>query len=206
MSAAFSNTASANADISGLILAGGLATRMGGVDKPLQLLHGRPLLAHVIERFAPQVSELLISANDALKYAPYGQAARIVADEFTQAGPLSGMHAGLKAAQHEWLATVPCDAPCFPLDLVARLHAAALANEADIAIARSGDGRQPVFALLNRSTLPMLTAYLQQGRRKADGWYAGLSVAEVDFADGTAFCNINYSDDLANLNAGTGPF
>ena len=69
-----------------------------------------------------------------------------------------------------------------------------------------GDGRQPVFALLNRSTLPALTAYLQQGRRKADGWYAGLSVTEVEFADGTAFCNINYSDDLADLNAGTGPF
>ena len=196
--------ASTNASISGLILAGGLATRMGGADKPLQLLHGRPLLEHVIERFAPQVSELLISANDAHKYASYD--ARIVADEFTQAGPLAGMHAGMKAAQHEWLATVPCDAPCFPLDLVARLQAAALVDKADIAIARTGDGRQPVFALLNRSTLPALTAYLQQGRRKADGWYAGLSVTEVEFADGTAFCNINYSDDLADLNAGTGPF
>ncbi len=182
--------------ISGLILAGGLATRMGGADKPLQLLHGRPLLEHVTERFAPQVSELLISANDAHKYASYD--ARIVADEFT--------HAGLKAARHEWLATVPCDAPCFPLDLVARLQAAALADEADIAIARTGDGRQPVFALLRRSTLPALTAYLQQGRRKADGWYAGLRVTEVEFADGTAFCNINYSDDLADLNADTGPF
>lgn len=196
------------ASISGLILAGGLATRMGGADKPLQLLHGRPLLERVIERFAPQVSELLISANDARKYAPHAHdfGARIVADEFAQAGPLAGMHAGLKAAQHPWLATVPCDAPCFPLDLVARLHTAALADEADIAVARTGDGRQPVFALLRRSTLPALTAYLQQGRRKADGWYPGLRVAEVDFEDGTAFCNINYGDDLASLNAGTGPF
>jgi len=190
--------------ISGLILAGGLATRMGGADKPLQLLHGRPLLERVIERFAPQVSELLISANDAQKYARY--AARIVADEFAQAGPLAGMHAGLKAAQHPWLATVPCDAPCFPSDLVARLHAAAQSDNTDIAVARTGDGRQPVFALLHRSTLPVLTAYLQQGRRKADGWYAGLRVAEVDFEDGSAFCNINHSDDLADLNAGTGPF
>ena len=87
-----------------------------------------------------------------------------------------------------------------------RIASIALANEADIAIARTGDGRQPVFALLRRSTLPALTAYLQQGRRKADGWYSGLRVAEVDFEDGAAFCNINYSDDLASLNAGTGPF
>ena len=188
--------------ISGLILAGGAARRMGGADKALQALHGRPLLATIMNRFAPQVSEVLISANDAQKYAAFG--ATVVADLVSGAGPLAGIQAGLKAAAHPLLATVPCDAPYLPHDLVMRLAAAMEKEQADIALARTPDGRQPMFSLLRRATLPALSAYLQSGGRKADGWHAGLRVAEVAFDDARAFSNINTSEELAAHNAARG--
>jgi molybdopterin-guanine dinucleotide biosynthesis protein A len=162
---------------------------MGGTDKGLQMLAGRSMLAWVAQRLSPQVGELLISANDTGKYASFES--RIVADEFPDGGPLAGMHAALKASRHAWLASVPCDAPFLPLDLVAHLAEAASSQQADLAVARTADGRQPVFALLQRSALPALTAYLAAGQRKADGWYAELRVAEVAFEKAGAFTNLN---------------
>lgn len=190
-----------NKAITGLILAGGQSSRMGGACKALQLLHGRPLLAWVMDALAPQVEEMLISAGsgDAGRFRAYD--ARIVRDEFRQAGPLAGMHAGLKAARHELLATAPCDVPYLPRDMVARLAAAMEAGRADIAIARTAERRQPTCTLLRRSALPALAAYLASGGRKADGWYAGLCVAEVEFADARAFSNFNTLEELAAQNA-----
>ena len=189
--------------ITGLILAGGQGTRMGGADKALQMLHGKSLLAHVADRLLPQVDELLVSAARADAYPEFTTAlkARIVTDELAGAGPLAGVHAGLKAARNEWLVTAPCDAPFLPADLVARLFAALNTGSADLTLARTADGRHPVFALMRRSVLPVLTQYLAAGGRKADGWYQGLKVIEVAFDDAKAFTNINTRAELARCNA-----
>ncbi len=189
--------------ITGLILAGGQGTRMGGADKALQMLHGKSLLGHVADRLLPQVDELLVSAARADAYPEFTTAlkARIVTDELAGAGPLAGVHAGLKAARNEWLVTAPCDAPFLPADLVARLFAALNTGSADLTLARTADGRHPVFALMRRSVLPVLTQYLAAGGRKADGWYQGLKVIEVAFDDAKAFTNINTRAELARWNA-----
>src|SRR5258706_1664052 len=112
----------AGVKVSGVVLAGGQGRRMGGVDKGLQLLHGKPVVAHVLARFAPQVGEIVINANqNAAEYAKFGH--RVVADEIGGfSGPLAGLHAGLLAASHPLVVTVPCDSPFLPDDLVSRLE------------------------------------------------------------------------------------
>lgn len=189
--------------ITGLILAGGQGTRMGGADKALQILHGKALLAHVAGHLLPQVDELLVSAARADAYPEFTTAlkARIITDELAGAGPLAGVHAGLKAARNELLVTAPCDAPFLPADLVARLFAALNTGSVDLTLARTADGCHPVFALMRRSVLPVLTQYLAAGGRKADGWYQGLKVIEVTFDDAKAFTNINTRAELARWNA-----
>jgi molybdopterin-guanine dinucleotide biosynthesis protein A len=184
--------------VTGLVLAGGLGRRMGGIDKGLQPLAGRPMVAHVIDRLAPQVEEVLVNANqNAERYAAFGH--RVVADELGGfAGPLAGLHAGLKIAAHPFLVTVPCDSPFLPHDLVRRLHAALLARHADLAVAKTLDQAHPVFALVRASVLPHLESFLAGGGRKIDAWYASLSVVEVPFDDEPdAFSNINTPEELA---------
>lgn len=186
--------------ITGVILAGGLGRRMGGVDKGLQELQGRPMAAWIVERLAPQVDELLINANqNAERYAEFGY--RVVADRIPGfAGPLAGLHAALSAATHPWVATAPCDSPFLPADLVVRLSTALLANDADLAVARTFDQPHPVFCLCKRDVLPHLTAYLQSGERKFDRWYATLKTVEVSFDDeAAAFENINTRDELLHF-------
>ena len=186
--------------ISGIILAGGLGRRMGGVDKGLQLLNGRPLVAHVAERLAPQVDELLINANqNADLYAAF--APRIVADRIPGfAGPLAGLHAALAAASQPLVATAPCDSPFLPDDLVSRLLAALGETNCDIAIARTGDQVHPVFCLCRRQLLPHLEAFLNAGNRRFGQWCASLRAIEVAFDDkAAAFENINTRDELARF-------
>lgn len=188
--------------ITGVILAGGLGRRMGGVDKGLQELRGRPLAAWVVERLAPQVDELLINANqNPERYAAFGH--RVVADRIPDfAGPLAGLHAALSAATHPWVATAPCDSPFLPADLVARLSRAQQAGGADLAVARTFDQPHPVFCLCKRELLPHLTAYLHSGERKFDRWYATLKTVEVSFNDeAAAFENINTRDELRRFDA-----
>jgi molybdopterin-guanine dinucleotide biosynthesis protein A len=183
--------------ITGVVLAGGLGRRMGSVDKGLQLLRGRPMAAWVIERFAPQVDEILINANQNLeRYSALGY--HVIPDEITgYAGPLAGLHRGLTEAAHDLVATVPCDSPFLPLDLVARLKAALERERAEIAVAKTGNQPHPVFCLCRRSVLPGLTAFLAAGGRKIDAWYAKLKVVEVAFDDQPdAFSNINTEDEL----------
>ena len=186
--------------ITGVILAGGLGRRMGGVDKGLKPLRGRPMVAWVAERLAPQVDELLINANqNTADYQALGYP--VVRDQIPDfAGPLAGLHVALSTARHELVATAPCDSPFLPTDLVARLHAAFSAAHADIAVARTFDQPHPVFCLCRRSLLPHLTAYLASGERKFERWYATLNVVEVSFDDqASAFENINTLDDLARF-------
>jgi len=184
--------------ITGLILAGGQGRRMGGVDKGLQRLRGKPMIAWVLERLAPQVTEVIINANqNQAEYARLG--CRVIGDEIGGfAGPLAGLHAGLKANVHPFLMTVPCDSPFLPLDLAMRLHAALIANHADLAVAKTGDQPHPVFSLVRESLAGHLTAFLRGGGRKIDAWYASLKVVEVSFDDQPdAFSNINTPEELA---------
>ncbi len=186
--------------VTGLILAGGLGRRMSadgqGLDKGLQPFGGVPMIARVIERFAPQVGHLLVNANrNRTQYEAFGHP--VVPDAIEGfAGPLAGLHAGLVAAHTRYVATVPCDSPFLPADLVTRLGAALCAQAAEVAVARTGEQPHPVFMLVERSVLSSLEAFLAQGRRKIDAWYAQLVVAEVDFGDEDAFRNINTPAEL----------
>jgi len=181
--------------VTGIVLAGGQGRRMGGVDKGLQPLHGRPMVEHVLSRLAPQVSEIIINANqnpDA--YARFGH--RVVPDAIGGfAGPLAGLHAGLGAARHELVLTVPCDSPFLPADLCSRLREQL--HEKDLAVARTGDQAHPVFALVRSAVKANLEQYLSNGGRKIDAWYASLAVVEVPFDDeADAFRNINTREEL----------
>lgn len=183
--------------VTGMILAGGLGRRMGGIDKGLVEFQGRPMVASVIERFHQQVDELLINANrNAEAYAEFGY--HVVPDAMTGfAGPLAGLQTGLMAATNELVATVPCDSPFLPKDLIARLRAALEASEAQLAVAVTLGQAQPVFCLCRRDVLPHLTDFLQQGGRKIDAWYGTLKVVEVGFDDEVeAFANINTPQEL----------
>lgn len=187
-------------DVTGLVLAGGQGSRMGGVDKGLQPFRGRPMVAHVIERFGPQVDELLINANrNAMEYERFGH--RVIADEVPGfAGPLAGFERGLAHASGALVATVPCDSPFLPADLVARLRAALEAHGADLAVAKTGVQAHPVFCLMRRGVHGSLREFLASGQRKIDRWYAALHVAEVAFDDEPdAFLNINTREELSGL-------
>ncbi len=186
--------------VSGIVLAGGQGRRMGGVDKGLQALRGRPMIAAVLERLAPQVDEVLINANQNLEaYARFGY--RVVTDEVGGfAGPLAGLASGMKLASRALVVTVPCDSPFLPTDLVARLHAELDAKRADLAVAKTGAQAHPVFALARRRLLANLESFLAAGGRKIDAWYAPLDVVEVPFDDQPdAFSNINTRDELATF-------
>lgn len=188
------------AEVTGIILAGGQGSRMGGVDKGLQPFRGRPMVAHVVERLAPQVDEVLINANrNAEAYAGFGH--RVIADEIPGfAGPLAGFERGLAHASGGLVVTVPCDSPFLPADLVRRLREALEANGAHIAMARTGDQVHPVFCLMRREVLPSLQRFLGSGQRKIDRWTAELPMVEVPFDDEAgAFLNINTREELANL-------
>jgi molybdenum cofactor guanylyltransferase len=183
--------------ITGVVLAGGLGRRMGGVDKGLKLLRGKPMVQWAIESFAPQVDEVLINANQNLDaYGAFGY--RVIPDAIGgYAGPLAGLHRGLTEAAHDLVATVPCDSPFLPADLVSRLHAAMQANDVELTVARTGDQPHPVFCLCRRTVLPGLTAFLESGGRKIDAWYSALKVVEVAFDDEPeAFSNINTESEL----------
>ena len=196
-------------DITGLVLAGGRGSRMGGVDKGLQLHQGQALARHALQRLAPQVGPLLVNANRHLDvYAGFG--APVVADAWADyPGPLAGLLAGLQACATPWLVSVPCDSPHFPTDLVARLAAAATQAQADVAIAatQEADGSlqpQPVFCLLRTALRDALQAFLEQGQRKIDRFTGQQRQVQVLFDDASAFVNANTADELARLQLPTG--
>jgi len=188
----------ARTDITGVVFAGGQGRRMGGVDKGLVELDGRALVAHVIERLAPQVGELVINANQNRdRYAAFGYP--VVADLIPDfAGPLAGLHAAMAGATTPYIVTSPCDSPFLPADLVARLALALAATPLDLAVARTFDQPHPVFSLVRTDVRPHLEAFLRGGGRKIDAWYATLRVADVRFDDeADAFRNINTAAELA---------
>jgi molybdenum cofactor guanylyltransferase len=187
-------------DITGLILAGGRGSRMGGVDKGLQNYQGAPLALHALMRLQPQVGQVMINANRNL--GPYeGFGVPVWPDALPDfAGPLAGWLTGLEHCDTTWLVSVPCDAPLFPLDLVAQLAQQAQTQNADIAMACTlEDGRvqrQPVFSLIRATLLESLVRFTQDGGRKIDAWTHQHTVAEVMFNDAAAFFNANTLADL----------
>lgn len=189
--------------VTGLILAGGRGTRMGSVDKGLQMFRGAPMALHVMMRLSPQVGTLMINANQNL--GPYEAFGVPVWPDQVQgfAGPLAGMQTGLAHCETEYMVTAPCDSPFLPEDLVQRLGAALLEQQADLAVAVTGEGENrqthPVFCLMHMSLLPHLTDFLKDGGRKIDAWYASLKIVEVTFPDEDAFRNINTLADLRSL-------
>ena len=185
-----------------VLLAGGQGTRMGGGDKPLRLLAGRPLLEHVMARIAPQVDGMVLNANgDAARFAAFGLP--VVADPMEgYPGPLAGILAGMRWAAGQGardVLSVPTDTPFLPPDLWVRLEAAR--NDAGVALAcaASGGWAHPVIGLWPVRLADALEADLRAGMRKIDRWTAMHGIAQADF--GTApfdpFLNVNTPDDLA---------
>jgi len=190
------------ANVTGLVLAGGQGRRMGGADKGLVPLAGRPMVEHVIEALRPQVGQILLSANRNHElYARYGY--RVIADDLgDHQGPLAGVATALRQCSSEFMVVVPCDAPLLPPDLVARLVAACDARDADAAVVSDGERLQPVFLLLRSRVAPALEAYLADGGRRVDGWLGQIRTAEADFSDAPgAFVNVNDPDERQAVEA-----
>jgi molybdopterin-guanine dinucleotide biosynthesis protein A len=180
-------------DVTGLILAGGRAVRMGGVAKGLLLLNGKTLVEHVAARLGPQVATMLLSANRP-DYNACGLP--VVADAITgHVGPLAGLHAGLLACATPWLVTAPCDAPFLPTDLVDRLAKAA--DEHSLCVAASPSGIEPGFILCHVGLAHDLGRWLQNGGRRVQDWLRAAGAVAIPFDDAAAFANINTPDDLA---------
>jgi molybdopterin-guanine dinucleotide biosynthesis protein A len=196
------------ADITGLVLAGGRGSRMGGIDKGLQLHRGTPLAQHALRRLAPQVASTMLNANRNLDiYAAMG--VPVWADEVPDfSGPLAGMLAGLCHCATPYLATVPCDSPDFPLDLVARLARGLTDSDAEIAVAaviEAGEERsQPVFCLLRSSLQGSLATFLASGERKTGLWIRRHRHTQVRFEDARAFLNVNTLLELGQIQGGPG--
>ncbi|WOO33506.1 molybdenum cofactor guanylyltransferase MobA [Diaphorobacter limosus] len=205
-------------DITGLILAGGRGSRMGGVDKGLQGFRGQPLALHVLRRLQPQVGSVMISANRNLAaYEAFG--VPVWPDGLADhAGPLAGFLIGLEHCTTPWLLTVPCDSPCFPADLASRLAAAATDQGADIAMAaapeQQHDGStrlrtQPVFCLLRVNLLQSLQGFTADGGREIHRWAALQPCAIVPFDqagdDPLAFFNANTPAQLHALDGTQAP-
>lgn len=182
-------------DVTGLILAGGRGARMGGADKGWVEHQGRPLIVSVIERFAPQVGPLLISANRSVeRYAALGA---VVEDDTAEvngerfAGPLIGVLSGLRRTRTKWVAIVPCDAPHLPDDLVQRLTSAVVEGRELAACARAGSRLQPLFAVVNAGCADQLARFVAGAERAMHRWLESVNAIAVDFDDALAFANIN---------------
>ena len=190
-------------DITGVVLAGGRATRWDGRDKGLIQVSGRPMISHVLDALAPQVGQVIINANRNLdEYRAFGLP--VVTDASRDfLGPLAGIASGLAAARTEWVAVTPCDSPLLAADCVGRLVSACEDDaRTDIAVAHDGERIQPVFALIRRGLLEDLDAYLESGGRKIDRWYGQQRMQLVDFSDNLdTFLNINRGEDRDMLEA-----
>jgi molybdopterin-guanine dinucleotide biosynthesis protein A len=207
------NGSIAPSEITGLVLAGGRGSRMGGADKGLQNFNGTPLALHAVLRLGLQVGEMMVNANRNLSaYESFG--VPVWPDGLADyAGPLAGFLTGLERCETPWLLTVPCDTPLFPLDLAERMAAALVEADAEIAMVsapepQDGGGpallrAQPVFCLLPTTLLESLTRFTQGGGRKIDAWTAQHRTVLVPFdREGDApdaFFNANTLAELQSL-------
>jgi len=183
--------------VTGVILAGGEARRMGGNDKGLINFVHQPLIAHVINHIAPQVEKLLINANRNIeRYQQFGYS--VISDSLSGfQGPLAGMLAGMQAATTDYILTVPCDSPAPSPKLRQRMLETLLRTGNKVAVATDGKRIQPVFALLDCELAEDLQKYLASGERKIDRWFAQQAMIEVDFSDQSdSFTNFNHPEDV----------
>ncbi|QWD94060.1 molybdenum cofactor guanylyltransferase [Polynucleobacter sp. MG-Unter2-18] len=190
--------------ITGLILAGGRAQRMGGIDKGLIPFHGKPLIESAISRLKPQVSTILINANRSItKYSHYGYP--VLMDETPDfSGPLAGFSVGLKHCKTPYLLTSPCDSPLLPTDLAQKMAAELKDNDLELVFASSKEegGKiwsQPVFCLMKSDLQDSLDAFLSKGDLKIDRWFKELRSGTVVFENPQAFANVNTLEELAAL-------
>ena len=190
-------------DITAVILAGGLARRMGGVDKGLQQIDGQPMVQRVLNRLQPQVGNVIINAN---RHLDEYQRFRVpVCSDIVNgyAGPLAGIHAALLHTKTPYLVSAPCDSPLLPKDLVSRLSSALTEHQADAAVVVTVGGgqqqRHPVFIMLKTSLRASLEAYLNSGARKVDHWLESIDCIDVYFDDAAAFTNVNTLADMDAL-------
>jgi molybdopterin-guanine dinucleotide biosynthesis protein A len=203
-----------NENVTGVVLAGGKARRMGGIDKGLIEINGQPMIQYVLDVLKPQVYEILINANrNSAQYEKFGYA--VISDQLEDfQGPLAGMATAMAKAKTKYICTCPCDGPLIAKDLVTRLYSALKTNGANndpnsnpnsnldvkIAVAHDGNRIQPVYALLNCDLLESLTKYLISGERKIDRWFRQHHCAEVDFSDKQdCFININTPEDKLTI-------
>ena len=192
--------------ITGVILAGGKARRMGGQDKGLIPFSGRPLVEWVIDALRPQVRHLLINANrNHATYAAYGYP--VISDRIEGfQGPLAGFLSTMAQVDTPWIITLPCDGPFPAPDLVERLCSALREQHGELAVASDGHRLQPVYALLPVTLASSLQAYLDAGERKIDRWYASHRIATADFSDQSqCFANVNTSEESALLEQEAAP-
>jgi len=189
-------------NITAAILAGGRGQRMGGQDKGLVTLWGKPLIAHVLNALNDQVGEIVISANRNLdQYRALGKAvhADTMGDNW---GPLAGVATALRAASTPCLLTVPCDMPCLPGNLVDRMSQELESSNAVLCVAHDGQRLQNTIALLPCSLSADLESYLENGSRKVETWLRLHNMVEVGFSDqANAFLNVNSIEQLTDLEA-----
>ena len=190
--------------ITGLILAGGRAQRMGGIDKGLIPFHGKALIESAINRLKPQVSTILINANRSItKYSHYGYP--VLMDETPDfSGPLAGFSVGLKHCKTPYLLTSPCDSPLLPVDLANKMAVQLENNDLELVFASSkeDDGKiwsQPVFCLMKSDLQDSLDVFLSKGDLKIDRWFKELRSGTVVFENPQAFANVNTPEELADL-------
>ncbi|MBU3577014.1 molybdenum cofactor guanylyltransferase MobA [Polynucleobacter sp. UK-Kesae-W10] len=192
--------------ITGLILAGGRAQRMGGIDKGFILFHHKPLIESTITRLRDQVDSIIINANrNITKYAGYGYP--VIMDETPDfSGPLAGFSVGLKACKTPYLLTTPCDSPLLPSDLGSKLAAELERGDFELVYASSKEQDdkiwpQPVFCLMRANLSNSLEAFLKKGDLKIDRWFKELKSSTVVFDHSQAFANVNTPEELQSLEA-----
>ena len=184
-------------DVTALILAGGQARRMGGVDKGLVQLNQQAMIEHILAIITPQTNQIIINANrNHDQYSLYGYP--VINDELADyQGPLAGMLSGLRSCETRLMITMPCDSPFIPYNLTERLLESVNADDSDISVAHDGNRLQPVFCLLKTSLIDSLDQYLARGERKIDRWFSEHNYSTVDFADQPeTFSNINNPEEL----------
>ena len=181
--------------VAAVILAGGLGRRMGGADKGLLDYQGRPLIEWVLDALAPQVEEIVISANRNLaRYAAYGR--RVLPDTLPDfPGPLAGVLAALQAVTADWLLVVPCDTPHLPANLALRLLGAAQLESVPLAVVEDAARVHHSCFLVHTGQRDHLAGFLARGERAVRHWQAELSSTRVRF-DAAGFANFNQPDDL----------
>ena len=183
--------------VSGLILCGGQGRRMHGQDKGWVEITGKPMIEHVVDRFQPQVDELLINANRNIeRYQRFNF--KIVEDIMEgYQGPLVGILSGMVVCENDFMVCIPCDCPFFPTDLVERMLDLQQSSDADIVSVTDGERAHPVFALLKTNLVGSLKDYLQSDQRKIDRWYQQHNYQLVEYSpEHNYFDNINTPEQL----------